>query len=137
MENLLVNAILTTTSNKVDGKFNQEYPTKTAYLTIAEEDKKKAIDFGLTEYTSKEDGNPFFIVKLPKEVSVYWKGVDTPPEKMSGGVDTPNFKTVDGEFLRMNLIKGTNKGNEFFRLQAIQVDDTKDIEEIQAQNPFA
>lgn len=137
MENIVIKGKVTATSNKVDGKFKQEEPTKTAYLTIAEEDKKKAVEFGLREYTSSEDGNIFFIVKLPKNVALYVEGVKSAsPELMSGSVATNNFKTTDEYDLSLNIIKGENLGNVFYRLQAIQITKASDITEIKPENPF-
>ena len=138
MENIVIKGKVTATSNKVDGKFKQEEPTKTAYLTISDADKEKAITFGLREYTSKEDGKSFFIAKLPKNVAIYVEGVKSAtPELMSGSVQTPNFKTTDEYDLALNIIKGENLGNEFFRLQAIQIKKTNDVAELQPENPFA
>lgn len=137
MENIILKGQVTATSNKVDGKFKQDKPSKTAYLVIAEEDKQKAIDFGLSEYTSKEDGNSFFITKLPQQVAIYVEGVKTlTPEKMSGSVDTPNFMTDPEKMLNLNIIKGENMGNAFYRLQAIQIKSTTDIISIEQENPF-
>lgn len=138
MENLVIKGMVTATSKKQGKDFKPETPTKTAYLEIKEEDKSKAIGFGLTEYTSKENGKSFFIVKLPKEVSIYVEGVpNQQPEKLDGGIETNNFKTAENKFLNINIIKGHNKGNDFWRLQAIQITDTSDIVEIEQQNPFA
>lgn len=138
MENLTVKGIITATSNKVDTKFKQESPTKTAYVTIADEDIAKAIQFGLTEYSSKQDGKRFFIIKLPQNIAIYVQGGENvTPEKMSGGVDTPNFMTSKDKLLNLNIIKGENMGNEFFRLQAIQITDSTDIISVEQTNPFA
>lgn len=139
MENLVIKARISTTSKKQDSKFKQkDNPTKTAYLEIAPEYTQKAQAFGLTEYTSKEDGNAFYITKLPQQISIYLADVPSQaPEKMSGSVDEPNFKTPDDKYLMMNIIKGENMGNEFFRLQAISIEDSTDIELIEQQNPFA
>ena len=139
MENLVIKGRITATSNKVDDKFRQEQPTKTAYITVFD---PKDIDhlkkFGLTEYTSREDRTSFFIIKLPKQVAIYVSGVHSQePEKMSGGIDTPNFSTPEGKELSLNIIKGENMGRDFFRLQAIQIEDANDIIEVEQTNPFA
>lgn len=137
MENLVINGRITATSNKVDTKFKQENQTKTAYVTVSDEaEKKKLIDFGLTEYTSKQDGLSFFIIKLPQNVAIYVDGVDQ-PEPMSGGVDTPNFSTIGNKDLSLNIIKGEHMNNDFFRLQAIKIDQSSDIVEVEQTNPFA
>lgn len=138
MENILLKGMVTATSNKVDSRFKQEAPTKTAYITIADEDIAKAIQFGLTEYSSKQDGNRFFIIKLPQNIAIYVQGGDNvTPEKMSGGIDSPNFMTNKDKMLNLNIIKGENMGNEFFRLQAIQITDSTDIISVEQTNPFA
>ena len=137
MENVVIKGRITATSNKVDTKFKQENPTKTAYATVADEaEKKKLIDFGLTEYTSKADGLSFFIIKLPQNVAIYVEGVEG-SEPMSGGVETPNFSTVGGKNLSLNIIKGQHMNNDFFRLQAIKIDQSSDIVEVEQGNPFA
>ena len=137
MENILLTGSVTT-SNKVDLKFKQDNARKTAYVTVVEADKQKAIDFGLTEYTSKEDGNSFFIIKLPQQIAIFVAGADNlVPEKMSGSVDTPNFNTAEGKNFKLNIIKGESMGNDFYRLQAIQIQESTDIVIVEQANPFA
>lgn len=134
MENLIIAGKITATSSKVDGKYQQETPTKTAYIEVSDADiKKQLTEFGLTEYTSKDDKTNFYIIKLPKQVALI-KGNEM--RKISGGVETPNFRTLEGKQFRMNIIKGNNKGNDFFRLQAIEVNEYDDIEQILMENPF-
>lgn len=138
MENIILKGRVTATSNKVDEKYKKENPTKTAYVTISEADRQKAIDFGLSEYNSKQDGNSFFIVKLPKDVAIYVEGTGKiVPEKMSGKVDTPNFMTAENKEVKMNFIKGEKSGNDFYRLQAIQITESTDIISVLPDNPFA
>lgn len=137
MENLVIKGRITATSNKVDTKFKQENPTKTAYVTVSDEaEKKKLIDFGLTEYTSKADGLSFFIIKLPQNVAIYVDGVEG-SEPLTGSVETPNFSTVEGKDLLLNIIKGEHMNNDFFRLQAIKIEQSSDIVEVEQTNPFA
>lgn len=137
MENLVIKGRVTATSNKVDTKFKQENPTKTAYVTVSDEaEKQKLLDFGLTEYTSKQDGLSFFIIKLPQNVAIYVDGVSE-PEPMSGGVDTPNFSTIENKELPLNIIKGEHMNNDFFRLQAIKIEQSTDIVPVEQTNPFA
>lgn len=137
--NVVVKGQVSATSNKVDNRFKNEDPTKTAYLIVNDPvEVQKLIDFGLTQYSSKTDDTKFFIVKLPKEVAIYIKGADgNPPEKYSGRLDSPNFSTVEGKDLNLNIIQGENTGNKFFRLQAIQIEETSDFIEVQQTNPFA
>lgn len=137
MENLVIKGRITATSNKVDTKFKQENPTKTAYVTVSDEtEKKKLIDFGLTEYTSKKDGLSFFIIKLPQNVAIYVDGVEG-SEPLPGNTETPNFSTVEGKDLSLNIIKGEHMNNDFFRLQAIKIEQSSDIVEVEQTNPFA
>lgn len=131
MQNLIIKGKINTTSNRKDDRFKQEYPTKTAYITVNESDVQKLKDFGLTEYTTRDGKENFFIIKLPREFSIV-KG--NKMRKISGGIETPNFKT-DKEF-KMNIIQGENMGNKFYRLQAIQVDNYTDVEFIKQENPF-
>ena len=140
MENTIVQAIITATSKKQNGDFKQEIPTKTAYLTADKENSKKLVDFGLTEYTSK-DGESYFIIKLVNKLMLYPTG-DEPrlARELSlvelDGVETNNFRTPEDRPVGLNILKGENKGNTFYRLQAIQIVNDSDIEEIKPENPF-
>lgn len=134
MENLIITGKVSATSNKVDDKFVQETPTKTAFVEVSDPNIVQAMEnFGLTQYTSRDNQTDFFIIKCPKQVTLV-KGNQM--RKMSGGVETPNFKTADDKEFKMNIIKGHNKGNDFFRLQAILVDDYAEVENIMMENPF-
>ena len=53
------------------------------------------------------------------------------------GVESNNFKTVDGIPVGLNIIKGENKGNEFYRIQALLLNKMEDLEEVKPTNPFA
>lgn len=138
MENLVIKGIITATSKKIDDKFKQEVPTKTAYIKTDLENAKKLQDFGLTKYTSKQ-GDDYFIIKLPANLMVYTPdgfGKKRPDlsQVFYDGVETNNFKTE--KMLPLNIIKGNHMNNDFFRLQAIRVDDESDIIEIEPENPF-
>lgn len=140
MTNIVVRGKITATSKKNDGEFKQEVPTKTAYLSAVGEEAKKLVDFGLTEYTSK-NGEPFFIIKFPADVMVYLpNGHGTKRPDLSrielDGQETNNFKTTDNKELAFNILKGNHKNNDFYRLQAIRITDETDIEEIKPENPF-
>lgn len=129
LENITINAIITTTSNKTKENFA---PRKTAFLKVADEDKGRLISFGVPEYTSK-DGESFFCVKLTDIVKLWNKNgqyvtIDTT-------VDAPNFKTTEDIMLRMNIIKGNKNHNDFYRLNAIQC-EVENIETIKETNPF-
>lgn len=139
MENLIIYAEITATSKKQGEDFKQEVPTKTAYLKTDSRSAKSLEDFGLTQYTSK-DGDPFFAVKFVKNLVAY-QGTESDLKPMdfseSAGIETNNFKTVDGVPVGLNIIKGENKGNVFYRIQALLVEDMKSLEEVKPTNPFA
>lgn len=131
MEQVNVKAVITATSKKgtkIDGTPNTR---KTAYLEINEKDLQKAKDFGLRQYTSREDKANFFMVQVTEEVDVYDKYGDV-VETKDGGTETPNFHSDKKEVL-VNILKGEHKGNTFYRLKAVQ-GELKDVEH---QNPFA
>ena len=142
MENkVFKNIKISTTSNKVDGKFKQEVPTKTAYLTTDEQTGMELQAFGLQKYTSKEDKEDFFILKLANKLRVYYPdGHNELRQDLSNveidGTETLNFKTNDDSVISVNIVKGENMGNEFYRLQAILVDNANVIEPIEPENPF-
>lgn len=143
IENIVVTGAITATSNKLSSEYPTEQPHKTAYFTVIEEDRKACEDFGLTEYTSEKDGKNFFCAKLSTAVTCYIKSTGQ-QIKTSGLVEsvsedgalvsTPNFKTA--EDIMINLIKSENKGNIFYRIQALLLDNVEDIEIIVPQNPF-
>lgn len=138
MENILVIGRISATSKKNDGVYQQEVPTKTAYFEVPESEESKLKDFGLRQYTSKDDGTKFYIAKLPQNVAVYASNdEDSEPTLVDGTLDTHNFKTRGKEMYQLNIIKGHNKGNDFYRLQAVLVSDISDIEIVKPENPFA
>ena len=138
MENMVIQGSITATSNKVSNKFKAENPTKTVYIVVDESFDKAMQWFGLTRYTSKEDGKPFYIVKASQKIALYASGkTGESPETIPGTVDTPNFKTKENVLVKMNLVKGNKNNNDFYRLQAIQISGANDIETIEQQNPFA
>ena len=141
MENLVVLGQITATSKKNDGEFTQEIPTKTAYVRTDEENAKKLEDFGLTKYTSRENNEDYFIIKFPQNVMIFLPnglGVKRPDlsQVTHEGIETNNFKTPDNKLLPLNIIKGNHKNNDFFRLQAIRLDNEDQIEEVKPENPF-
>ena len=141
MENLVVKGQITATSKKNDGEFSQEVPTKTAYFKPAsEKDAKDLQAFGLTQYTSQE-GENYFIIKFPAVVRVYLpNGLATKRPDVSQitheGMETNNFMTVEGKDLQFNIIKSNHKNNDFFRLQAIRLEEESDLTELKPENPF-
>ena len=141
MENIIVQGQITATSKKTAGDFSQVTPTKTAYVTTDAANAKKLEEFGLQKYSSKNNQEDFFIIKLPANLMVYTpNGYGQKRPDLSqievNGVETNNFKTPEDKLLSMNIIKGNHKNNDFFRLQAIRIEDESDIEEIMPENPF-
>ena len=105
---------ITATSNKQSDTFVVNNPRKTAYVKVTDPESKKELEKnGLTEYTSKADGEKFFIIKLSENVDVWINGENSP---MAVSIEDPNFKTT-GE-VDLAMIKGYNKGNDFVRLFA-------------------
>ena len=136
MENLIIQGTISTTSNKQSEKFVAKTPQKTAYITTVDEaTAKKLEDFGLRRYTSK-NGESFFALKVVNELQMYFdkSKVSTP---LPTSTQDPNFKTNDGVVIGMNIIKGENLGNTFYRLQAVLLNQASDITQIEAENPFA
>ena|SRR5699024_1140222 len=147
MKNLVIKGIITATSKKNnDEDYKQEVPTKTAYIKTDQENAKKLEDFGVTKYTSQEEKEDYFIIKFPATVMTYLpNGVGSKRPKLSQihvkndlgeYEETNNFKTPDDKPLPLNIIKGNHKNNDFFRLQAIRIEQESDIEEILPENPF-
>lgn len=135
MENLIIAGQITATSNKQDNRFKQQKPTKTLYISVDDENKKNAEEFGLHVYTSKE-GADHLILKAPERgISVWLNG--NKYSEIETTVDSPNFKTVDGLPLGMAIIKAENMGNVFYRLTDINITNENDIEFLERQNPFA
>lgn len=135
MENLIIRGKITATSSKADEKFKQENPTKTAYVTVTKKEDVEALEeFGATKYTTKEDNRDFFILKVPQSFVVV-KGDQM--KRLDGTLSSPNFRTKEDKDFKLNIIKSEKMGNEFLRLQAVLVDDFKELELIQMSNPFS
>lgn len=140
MENIIVKGQVTATSKKQSGDFSQVIPTKTAYVSTDETNSKLLEDFGLTKYTS-EEGENYFIIKFPANLMVFKpngfgeKRLDLSRIELDE-IETNNFKTPDEKLLPLNIVKGNHKNNDFFRLQAISIEEDSDIEQILPENPF-
>lgn len=137
MESIVILGELTTTSNKQSEEFTSEVKSKTGYFEITDEKEiAKALEFGLKKYTSKEDGNDFFICKLAQNIRIYdGLGGKTPIMEQPATIEDVNFKTSGP--MQLAFIKGQKNKNEFIRLSAIKVVDETNIELIEAENPFA
>ena len=140
MENLVIEGIITATSKKQDGDYQQETPTKTVYIKTNPQYAEALEKFGLTKYTSKEDNEDYFIMKFPKVVVVYHENKAYRRPDLSqinyNGRETNNFNTPEDLMIPLNIIKGNHKNNDFYRLQAIMVTDLNQIEEVIPENPF-
>ena len=135
MENLIITGQITATSSKKDDKFKQENLTKTAYVTVTKKEDVEALEaFGATKYTTKEDNRDFFILKVPQSFVVV-KGNEM--KRLDGTLSSPNFRTKEDKEFKFNIIKSEKMGNEFLRLQAVLVEDFKEVELIQMSNPFS
>ena len=133
MENLIISGIISTTSNKQSAEFRAENPQKTAYLLLDQENADKLEKFGVRKYTSKT-GEDFYCLKLVEKLKLYFD--DSKNAVIADtSVDDPNFKTE--KVIKMNVIKGEKTGNTFYRLQALLLNDSSDLVQIEAENPFA
>lgn len=133
MENLIISGIISTTSNKQSDQFRVENPQKTAYLLLDRENGAKLEEFGVTKYTSKT-GEDFYCLKVVEKLKLYFDDSKNSID-MDASVNEPNFKTED--VIKMNVIKGEKTGNTFYRLQALLLNDSSDLVQIEAENPFA
>lgn len=129
--------VITSTSDKQSDKFKQDedQQRKSVFISTDEENAKILIEHGLTQYTSKEDNVPFFIVKAARNVKAYEKGKKEVMETISGMPNqSMNFST-NGE-VDISCVVGENMGNAYVRVSAIQVTTKDQIEYFEAQNPF-
>ena len=154
-DTVVAQATITATSNKSDGKYKQKKATKAVYLVPdTEEDTKKLVDFGLQLYTPETEkdpeAKPYFIVKATENVKIFTS--ETEFEEVNFGVSyedvnqetgeitvkkTPNYKTETPVHVAIMFIEGGDNGNDFFRLNALMMEDTAILEEVQPVNPFA
>lgn len=133
MENLIIEGIISTTSNKQSSEFKVEKPQKTAYLLLDKENADKLEKFGVRKYTSKT-GEDFYCLKIVEQLKVYFDKSKA-SITVDAGVDVANFKTE--KVIKMNVIKGEKTGNTFYRLQALLLNELEDLVQIEAENPFA
>lgn len=144
---IVVPAIITATSNKTSDSFKQDTYTKTVYFTTGEDEAKKLVDFGLTEYTSKEDNKSYFIVKAVQNVKVYTDVKSNSYVMKSFRVEeinhetgetftNPNLYTDKLVYLCITWVKGEKGKNDFFRMSAILANDIDDLIEVEQSNPF-
>lgn len=136
MKDLVIKGQITATSNKQSDKFVAKTPQKTAYLKLDAKNAKLAQEFGLQEYTPKDGGEPYFMVKIVEKLRAYYDNSNA-CDKLDTSIETPNFKTPDNVEIGLALVQGENLGNKFYRLSAVKLSKSSDIETLEAANPFA
>lgn len=130
METLLINGTITATSNKKSDLSSENSQRKSIYLSLDKENEKKALDFGLTMYTSQDNEN-FFIVKASNELTIY-KGNEA--KRIKSDINSNNFSTSSN--VGIAIMKGEKNRNTFYRLYALSVNNYNQIEETKHLNPF-
>lgn len=136
-DNIHVSATITATS-KANDKYKKDIPTLKFYLKLANEDQAKALkNFGLTEYSSKEDNETFFIVKASRKIAVYTGTGTDDFETISGAVADTRYNYYTVNPVKINIMKIVNEDGTFYRLQALLLDSMSDLLEIVPTNPFA
>ena len=140
MENLVIKATITATSNRQTDKFNVENERKSVYLAPnTKEDEESLINFGLTKYVSKKDKKPFFVVKSSDIIKV-WRD-NKHVDNILSSVNDPNYKYIDNVVTDINIIKSEKSGNTFYRINAINLPNgfglDEVIEEVKETSPFA
>ena len=136
MKTLVVDGHVTASSKREDSKYKQEVPTITCYIKAADEKAEKELeDFGMRKYTSKEDGESFFIVKASRETKFY---VGTDVEKLDTSIEHgKQYKTSDAHPVRLAILYvEPDSGNAFYRLYAVAVESMDQVEYIEPKNPF-
>lgn len=123
---ILTNVVLTTADYKESGKFEREIKRKTTYIIPSDaETAKKMIDFGLTQYTTKDNKINIFIVPFSNECMYYdeQKKYRTP---IIFDNTKPNFKV---ENATINIIQGISIEKQVFnRVNALRVKSADTIE---------
>ena len=139
LSNISILATLTTTSNKTDGDFKQDVPTKTGYWKVTDNaSMEKLFANGFTEY-GKED--KFFIIKMAQKIRVYTPFSQYPIESIPMVVNdennetTPNYSTEEKE-VRINIVQGMYMKKPFFRVNAVLY-ESNPLVRLEAENPFA
>ena len=135
IEQLIIKGRITATSNRQNENFKSD-PRKTAYITVSSDnDRKKLTEFGLTEYTSREDNTTFFIIKMSEIVRIYdRKGVQL--ESLDTNSQSDNFSTSKEIGIAILRGKSNVTKNTYNRIFALQVDTVDDIETVAPKNPF-
>ena len=128
MENINVIVSITATSNKQNSDYKIENPKKSVYIKpLNTEEKQKLIDFGLTEYTSKNNES-FFIVKATDKIKCWLNGGIV--EELPTSIDDPNFKFATEKYVTVNIIQGENMKNKFHRINAIKFENDTLLQDV-------
>lgn len=138
MRNIVFNGIITATSKKQSADFVSRVQTKTAYLEVDEKTAIELENFGLTKYSSREDGSEFFIVKFSSNLVGYTESGDEHIDLSDlAGLETANnFKTTQS--IGISVIEGENLKNKFYRIDALLLSqDLRELEKLERKNPFA
>ena len=140
MENLVIKATITATSNKQTDKFIVENERKSIYLSPnTKEDEKSLINFGLTKYVSEKDKKPFFVVKSPDIIKVWSNNQHV--DNILSSVNDNNYKYIDDVVTEINIVKSEKGENTFYRLNAINLPIGFGLDEVielaKETSPFA
>lgn len=137
MKNIVFNGIITATSKKQSEDFVSRVKTKTAYLEVDEKTAIELENFGLTKYSSREDGAEFFIVKFSSNLVGYTGSGDEHIDLSDlAGIESANFKA--SQPIGISLIEGENLKNKFYRIDALLLSqDLRELEKLERKNPFA
>lgn len=146
-KNIIADVTITATSNRTDDGFKQKNGgTKTFYFSpINEDERKKLIDFGMTEYTpeatiDEPNPRPFFVAKSIKDLKVFTGKEDFYTVDCSVS-NTENYANKEGKQSTIALTHVTpiQKGiNDFYRVSAIMGKEDFDVmfDTIKPTNPF-
>lgn len=130
MQTLIIQGQITATSNKKSELGSEISQRKSLYISLDKENQKKANDFGLTVYTSK-DNDEFLIVKASNELTLY---KDKEMKKIPSDINSNNFSTNGN--VGIAIMKGEKNRNIFYRVYALSVKDYSQIEQTKNVNPF-
>jgi len=128
MKTLIINGQISATSNK-QGNFGGT-ERKSIYITANSNELKKAKDFGIRVYTSKE-GENFIIVKSSQVIKLYQ---GSKVKDLQSSVSDNNFTTNTN--VDIAIMEGEKNHNKFYRVYALNVDNFDDVELIKPVNPF-
>lgn len=133
--------LLGTISSTSDKKGDFDTNRKSIWFNFLDKDEmQKAKDFGLSVYTSKEDGKDFTVIKASKQIKVYDRdnnlidvksGIRYDEDDKELQTKYPNFHS-DNSVVAIAVNEGENKGNNFHRVYAIM----GEVVEFEGESPF-